>query len=32
MDAPVFFEYDKDNFVLSYGYRFGVNKAGTKYV
>ena len=30
--APVFFEYDKDNFVLSYGHRFGVSKAGTKYV
>ncbi len=29
--APVFFEYDKDNFVLSYGHRFGVSKAGTKY-
>lgn len=28
--APVFFEYDKDNFVLSYGHRFGVSKAGTK--
>ena len=30
--APVFFEYDKDSFVLSYGHRFGVSKAGTKYV
>ena len=30
--APVFFEYDKDNFVLSDGHRFGVSKAGTKYV
>ena len=30
--APVFFEYDKDNFVLSYGHRFGVSKVGTKSV
>ena len=30
--APVFFEYDKDSFVLSYGHRFGVSKAGEKYV
>jgi hypothetical protein len=28
----VFFEYDKDSFVLSYGHRFGVSKAGEKYV
>ena len=30
--APVYFEYDKDNFVLSYGHRYGVSKAGEKYV
>ncbi len=30
--APVFFEYDKDSFVLSYGHRYGVSKAGEKYV
>jgi hypothetical protein len=29
--APVFFEYDKDNFVLSYGHRYGVSQAGQKY-
>jgi len=25
-------EYDKDSFTLTYGHRFGVSKAGTKYV
>lgn len=30
--APVYFEYDKDNFVLSYGHRYGVSKVGEKYV
>lgn len=30
--APVYFEYDKDNFVLSYGHRYGVSKTGEKYV
>jgi hypothetical protein len=29
--APVFFEYDKDNFVLSYGHRYGISQAGQKY-
>ena len=29
--APVYFEYDKDNFVLSYGHRYGVSQAGQKY-
>ena len=30
--APVYVEYDKDSFTLTYGHRFGVSKAGTKYV
>ena len=30
--APVYVEYDKDNFTLTYGHRFGVSKAGEKYV
>ena len=29
--APVYFEYDKDNFVLSYGHRYGISQAGQKY-
>ncbi len=30
--APVYVEYDKDSFTLTYGHRFGVSKAGEKYV
>ena len=29
--SPVYFEYDKDNFVLSYGHRYGVSQTGKKY-
>ena len=29
--SPVYFEYDKDNFVISYGHRYGVSQAGKKY-
>ena len=29
--APVYVEYDKDSFTLTYGHRFGVSKVGEKY-
>jgi len=31
-DDPIWFEYDKDNFVLTYGHKPGCTVAGTKYV
>lgn len=31
-DAPLWFEYDKDNFVITYGHKPGITVAGQKYV
>ena len=31
-DDPIWFEYDKDNFVLTYGHKPGCTKPGQKYV